>query len=66
MRRVAGYAPQFDEVLVDATSVGRPYIFLLAAEALPPAEAQAEPLGGRGTRWGTGSTSHSPMPSSKK
>jgi hypothetical protein len=41
MRRVVGYAPGFDEVWLDIGTVGRPYIFLLLAQPLPPAEVQA-------------------------
>ena len=41
MRLVAARAPGYDEVWLDTSSVGRPYIFLLLAQALPPAEAQA-------------------------
>jgi len=41
MQRVVSHAPRFDEVLLDTSTVARPYIFLLAAQAMPPAEAQA-------------------------
>jgi len=41
MRRVVGYAPGFDEVWFDIGTVGRPYIFLLLAQPMPPAAAQA-------------------------
>lgn len=41
MRLVAARAPGYDEVWLDTSSVGRPYIFLLLAQALPPAESQA-------------------------
>jgi hypothetical protein len=42
MRRVIDYAPQFDEIRIDTRTVGRPYMFLLAAQVLPPAEAQTQ------------------------
>jgi 4-amino-4-deoxy-L-arabinose transferase-like glycosyltransferase len=42
MRRVIDYAPGYDGVLLDTSTIGRPYIFLLAAGALPPAQAQAQ------------------------
>ncbi len=42
MRLVANDAPHYDEVWIDTTTVGRPYIFLLAAQAVAPAETQAE------------------------
>ena len=41
MQRVVGYAPGFDEVWLDIGTVGRPYIFLLLAQPMPPAESQA-------------------------
>jgi 4-amino-4-deoxy-L-arabinose transferase-like glycosyltransferase len=41
MQRVVGYAPGFDEVWLDIGTVGRPYIFLLMAQPMPPAESQA-------------------------
>jgi hypothetical protein len=41
MRRVVGYAPGFDEVWFDIGTVGRPYIFLLLVQPLPPADVQA-------------------------
>ncbi len=41
MQRVVGYAPRFDEVWFDIGTVGRPYIFLLLAQPMPPAESQA-------------------------
>jgi 4-amino-4-deoxy-L-arabinose transferase-like glycosyltransferase len=42
MQRVVGYAQQFDQIRIDTSTIGRPYIFVLAAQALPPAEAQAQ------------------------
>ena len=42
MQRVASAAPQFDEVWMDTRSIGRPYIFLLAARPMPAAAAQAQ------------------------
>jgi len=41
MQRVVGYAPGFDEIWLDIGTVGRPYIFLLLAQPMPPAESQA-------------------------
>jgi len=41
MQRVVSYAPGFDEVWLDIGTVGRPYIFLLLAQPMPPAESQA-------------------------
>jgi hypothetical protein len=41
MQRVVGYAPDFDEVWLDMGTVGRPYIFLLLAQPMPPAQSQA-------------------------
>jgi 4-amino-4-deoxy-L-arabinose transferase-like glycosyltransferase len=41
MQRVVGYASGFDEVWFDIGTVGRPYIFLLLAQPMPPAESQA-------------------------
>jgi 4-amino-4-deoxy-L-arabinose transferase-like glycosyltransferase len=41
MQRVVGYAPGFDEVWLDIGTVGRPYIFLLLAQPMSPAESQA-------------------------
>ncbi|HJZ48995.1 MAG TPA: glycosyltransferase family 39 protein [Roseiflexaceae bacterium] len=41
MQRVVDYAPGFDEVWLDIGTVGRPYIFLLLAQPMSPAEAQA-------------------------
>jgi 4-amino-4-deoxy-L-arabinose transferase-like glycosyltransferase len=41
MQRVVGYAPDFDEVWFDIGTVGRPYIFLLLARPMSPAESQA-------------------------
>jgi len=41
MQRVVAYAPGFDEVWFDVGTVGRPYIFLLLAQPMPPAESQA-------------------------
>jgi 4-amino-4-deoxy-L-arabinose transferase-like glycosyltransferase len=42
MRRVVSYAPRFDEIWLDTGTIGRPYIFLLIAQPMPPAEAQAQ------------------------
>ena len=42
MQRVAHAAPQFDEVWIDTRTIGRPYIFLLAARPMPAAAAQAQ------------------------
>src|SRR5215213_1038796 len=41
MQRVVDYAPGFDQVWFDIGTVGRPYIFLLLAQPMPPAESQA-------------------------
>ena len=41
MQRVVGSAPSFDEVWFDIGTVGRPYIFLLLAQPMPPAQSQA-------------------------
>lgn len=41
MRLAVDEAPGFDEVWFDTDSVGRPYIYLLAARPMPAAEAQA-------------------------
>jgi 4-amino-4-deoxy-L-arabinose transferase-like glycosyltransferase len=41
MQRVVDYAPGFTEVWFDIGTVGRPYIFLLLAQPMPPAESQA-------------------------
>lgn len=41
MRRVVAHAADYDQVLIDDDSIGRPYIYLLAAGAMPAAEAQA-------------------------
>ena len=40
MRRVIALAPRYDQVWFDTRTIGRPYIFLLAADPLPPAEAE--------------------------
>lgn len=42
MRRVVAYAPGYDQIWIDARSVGRPYIFLLASAALPPEQVRAQ------------------------
>jgi hypothetical protein len=42
MQRVVGYSPGFDEVWLDIGTVGRPYIFLLLAQPMTPAELQAQ------------------------
>jgi hypothetical protein len=42
MQRVVGYAPGYDEVWLDTLTIGKPYIFLLAAQPLPPAQAHAQ------------------------
>lgn len=41
MQRVVALAPAYDEVWIDSDSVGRPYVYLLAAQPMPPAESQA-------------------------
>jgi 4-amino-4-deoxy-L-arabinose transferase-like glycosyltransferase len=41
MQRVVRNASGFDEVWLDIGTVGRPYIFLLLAQPMPPAESQA-------------------------
>jgi len=41
MQRVVGYAPGYDQVWLDIGTVGRPYIFLLLAQPMPPDESQA-------------------------
>jgi hypothetical protein len=40
VERAVAYAPQFDEVWLD-DRMSFPYVYVLAAQALPPAEAQA-------------------------
>ncbi len=42
MRLAIAEAPAFDEAWFDTDSIGRPYIYLLAARPLPAAEAQAQ------------------------
>lgn len=42
MRDVVARAPGYDEVWLDIGSMGRPYIFLLAAQPMEPAEVQAQ------------------------
>jgi 4-amino-4-deoxy-L-arabinose transferase-like glycosyltransferase len=42
MQRAVRYAPGYDEVWFDIGTVGRPYIFLLLAQPMPPAESQAQ------------------------
>lgn len=42
LRRAIGYAPTVDEVWVDTDETNEPYSYLLAAQPLPPAEAQAQ------------------------
>lgn len=42
MQHVVRAAPQFDEVWLDTSSIGRPYIFLLAAQPMEPTAAQAQ------------------------
>lgn len=42
MQRVVALAPQYDEVWLDTATIGRPYIYLLAARPMPPAESQAQ------------------------
>lgn len=41
MARVVELAPQYDEVWLDSDSISRPYIYLLAAQPLPPRQVQA-------------------------
>ena len=41
MQRVAEQAPGYGEVWLDIGTVGRPYIYLLAAQAVTPEEAQS-------------------------
>jgi hypothetical protein len=40
VERAVAYAPEFDEVWLDGR-ISFPYVYVLAAQALPPAEAQA-------------------------
>ncbi|HJZ49125.1 MAG TPA: hypothetical protein VKE41_18235 [Roseiflexaceae bacterium] len=42
MQRAIRYAPGFDEVWISYQSINEPYIYLLAARPMPPAEAQAQ------------------------
>ena len=42
MRRAVGRAPSFDEVWISYEDINEPYIYLLAAQPMPPAEAQAQ------------------------
>jgi hypothetical protein len=40
MQRVVGRAAEYDDIWLDTASISKPYIYVLAAEALPPQEAQ--------------------------
>jgi len=40
MTRAIGYAPSFDEVWISYDDINEPYIYLLAARPMPPAQAQ--------------------------
>jgi hypothetical protein len=42
MTRAIGYAPSFDEVWISYQGINEPYIYLLAAQPMPPAQAQAQ------------------------
>jgi hypothetical protein len=42
MTRAIGYAPGFDEIWISYQNINEPYIYLLAAQPMPPAQAQAE------------------------
>ena len=42
MRRAVGHAQSFDEVWISYEDINEPYIYLLAARPMPPAEAQAQ------------------------
>ncbi|NTW97668.1 MAG: hypothetical protein HGB28_03875, partial [Oscillochloris sp.] len=40
MRRAVELAPQYDEIWVSSDRIDIPYLFVLAAQPFPPAEAQ--------------------------
>jgi len=40
--QAVGYAPEYDDVWLDTASISKPYIYVLAAQALPPLQAQRE------------------------
>jgi hypothetical protein len=40
--RVVGRAAEYDDVWFDTASISKPYIYVLAAQVLPPQEAQRE------------------------
>jgi hypothetical protein len=42
MMRAIDYAPGFDEIWISYQNINEPYIYLLAARPMPPAQAQAE------------------------
>src|SRR5439155_12478918 len=42
MQRTVELAPGYDEIWLDTATIGRPYIYLLAAQPMSPAEAQAQ------------------------
>lgn len=41
LARAVRYAPQYDEVLISNEGITEPYIYVLAAQPMPPSEAQA-------------------------
>jgi 4-amino-4-deoxy-L-arabinose transferase-like glycosyltransferase len=42
MQRTVELAPEYDEIWLDTATIGRPYIYLLAAQPMPAAVAQAQ------------------------
>jgi hypothetical protein len=42
MERVVEHAPDYDEIWLDTDTIGRPYIYLLAARPMPPRESQSQ------------------------
>ncbi|MEO7909926.1 MAG: hypothetical protein ABIV47_09770 [Roseiflexaceae bacterium] len=42
LTRAIRYAPSFDEVWISYQNINEPYIYLLAAQSMPPSQAQAE------------------------
>jgi len=42
MRRAIAYAPSYDEIWISHQEINEPYIYLLAAQVRPPAQAQAQ------------------------
>ena len=42
MTRAIRYAPGFDEIWISYQNINEPYIYLLAARPMPPAQAQAQ------------------------